>query len=40
MLAALRTEMRTRLRASPACDTAALCRAMEAFYRQVAGGQS
>ena len=40
MLAALRAEMRERLRASAACDTAALCRAMEAFYRQVAGGQS
>ncbi|MGH7152702.1 MAG: hypothetical protein ACREF3_02145, partial [Acetobacteraceae bacterium] len=31
-LAALRTGMRGRLRASPACDTRALCRAMEAFY--------
>jgi predicted O-linked N-acetylglucosamine transferase (SPINDLY family) len=39
MLAALRTGMRARLRASAACDTTALCRAMEAFYQQVASGQ-
>lgn len=31
-LAALRTGMRDMLRASPACDTRALCRAMEAFF--------
>jgi predicted O-linked N-acetylglucosamine transferase (SPINDLY family) len=39
MLAALRAEMRARLRASAACDTAALCRTMEAFYRQIAAGR-
>jgi predicted O-linked N-acetylglucosamine transferase (SPINDLY family) len=32
-LAALRQSMRDRLRASPACDTTALARALEAFFR-------
>jgi protein O-GlcNAc transferase len=36
MLAALRAGMRDRLRSSPACDTAGLCRAMETFYEQIA----
>lgn len=31
-LAALRTTMRTRLQASPACDVTGLCRALEALY--------
>jgi predicted O-linked N-acetylglucosamine transferase (SPINDLY family) len=36
MLARLRATMRARLLASPVCDTAGLCRAMEALYEQVA----
>jgi predicted O-linked N-acetylglucosamine transferase (SPINDLY family) len=36
MLADLRQTMRARLLASPACDTAGLCRAMETLYEQVA----
>jgi predicted O-linked N-acetylglucosamine transferase (SPINDLY family) len=36
MLARLRETMRARLLASPVCDTAGLCRAMEALYEQVA----
>ena len=32
MLAALRAEMREHLRASPVCDTATLCRSLEALY--------
>jgi predicted O-linked N-acetylglucosamine transferase (SPINDLY family) len=32
MLASLRSGMRERLRASPVCDTEALCRALEALY--------
>ena len=36
-LAPLRAELRDRLRASPACDAAGLCGAMEAFYEQLAG---
>jgi protein O-GlcNAc transferase len=39
MLAALRAGMRDRLRSSAACDTAALCRAMERFYQQIAAGE-
>jgi predicted O-linked N-acetylglucosamine transferase (SPINDLY family) len=39
MLAALRAGMRDRLRSSPACDTAGLCRAMEDFYEQIAVDQ-
>ena len=35
-LAALRAGMRARLAASPACDTAGLCRALERIYRQFA----
>ncbi len=35
-LAALRAGMRERLRASAVCDTATLCREMEAFYCRVA----
>jgi predicted O-linked N-acetylglucosamine transferase (SPINDLY family) len=35
-LASLRASMRDRLRASAICDTAALCRAMEAFYQTIA----
>ncbi len=38
-LAILRAEMRNRLRATAACDSAATCRAMEAFY-EVAAGRS
>jgi protein O-GlcNAc transferase len=40
LLAALRAEMRDRLRASPACDTMALCREMEAFYQHAAASLS
>jgi protein O-GlcNAc transferase len=36
-LAALRGALRDRLRASPACDSAGMCSAMEAFYERVAG---
>jgi predicted O-linked N-acetylglucosamine transferase (SPINDLY family) len=36
MLARLRETMRARLLASPVCDTAGLCRAIEALYRQAA----
>jgi protein O-GlcNAc transferase len=36
-LATLRAELRDRLRASPTCDAAGLCGAMEAFYERVAG---
>ena len=36
-LAILRAEMRNRLRATPACNSAATCLAMEAFYEIVAG---
>lgn len=36
-LASLRSNMRERLRASRACDTAALCRELEAHYRAIAG---
>jgi len=36
MLAALRAGLRERLRSSPACDTAGLCRAMESFYERIA----
>jgi hypothetical protein len=32
MLAALRAGMRERLRASAACDSATLCRSLEALY--------
>lgn len=39
-LAALRESMRVRLRTSPACDTAALARAMEQFYTDVAGNSA
>jgi protein O-GlcNAc transferase len=35
-LAALRAAMRDRLRTTPACDTAALCRSMENFYQHIA----
>lgn len=35
MLADLRHTVRARLLASPACDTAGLCRALEALYEQV-----
>jgi predicted O-linked N-acetylglucosamine transferase (SPINDLY family) len=37
MLAAMRTNMRARLAASPACDCERLCRALEDIYRRVAG---
>jgi predicted O-linked N-acetylglucosamine transferase (SPINDLY family) len=40
MLARLRETMRARLLASPACDAAGLCRAMEALYEQAAAGSS
>ncbi len=40
MLDAPRTAMRDRLRGSSACDTAALCRAMEIFYERVAAERS
>ncbi len=36
LLAVLRAGLRDRLRGSPACDTAGLARAMEAFYLQAA----
>jgi len=36
MLAALRAGLRTQLLASPACDTAALCRELEGHYRSMA----
>jgi predicted O-linked N-acetylglucosamine transferase (SPINDLY family) len=36
-LAALRTGMRARLKASAACDTAGLCRALEEIYQQSVG---
>ncbi len=36
-LAILRGELRDRLRASAACDSAGTCSAMEAFYERVAG---
>jgi predicted O-linked N-acetylglucosamine transferase (SPINDLY family) len=36
-LAALRQTMRTRLAASAACDTATLCRSLEAVYSGAAG---
>jgi len=39
MLAALRADMRDLLRGSAVCDTAALCRAMERFYQQIAAGE-
>jgi protein O-GlcNAc transferase len=39
-LAILRAEMRDRLRATAACDCAGMCRAMEAFYESVAGGDA
>jgi predicted O-linked N-acetylglucosamine transferase (SPINDLY family) len=35
MLAALRRGMREKLSASPACDAAGMCRALEEFYRQI-----
>jgi predicted O-linked N-acetylglucosamine transferase (SPINDLY family) len=35
MLARLRAGMRAKLSASAACDTVALCRAMERFYREI-----
>jgi protein O-GlcNAc transferase len=37
-LVAARASMRARLSASAACDTARLCREMEAFYAAIAGG--
>jgi protein O-GlcNAc transferase len=37
MLARLRAGMREQLRASAICDADGLCRAMEAFYTQIAG---
>jgi predicted O-linked N-acetylglucosamine transferase (SPINDLY family) len=37
MLSALRAGMRDKLRASPACDSAALCRALEGIYEGLAG---
>ena len=39
-LARLRKSMRDRLRESPACDTAALARAMEEVYRRLSGEAS
>jgi hypothetical protein len=36
MLAAMRTEMRARLRASAACDAAGLCSCLERFYETLA----
>ncbi len=36
-LAAIRSGLRERVAASPACDTGALCRALEAIYREEAG---
>ncbi len=39
-LTALRTTMRARLRASPVCDSAGLCRALERLYRGKRGGFS
>ncbi|MGD9880262.1 MAG: tetratricopeptide repeat protein [Reyranella sp.] len=36
-LAVLRADMRARLAASAACDTAGLCRALEQIYRQAVG---
>jgi predicted O-linked N-acetylglucosamine transferase (SPINDLY family) len=40
MLAGLRGEMRSRLMASPACDTAALAREMERFYLSAVRGEA
>jgi len=40
MLAALRTSMRDRLSASPACDSAGLCRALERLYEEAAAQSS
>lgn len=37
ILSEMRTRMRARLAASPVCDCASLCRALEDIYRQVAG---
>lgn len=40
MLGALRSGMRDRLRGSLACDTSALCRAMETFYERIVAERS
>jgi predicted O-linked N-acetylglucosamine transferase (SPINDLY family) len=38
MLASLRAGMRQKLAASPVCDTAGMCRAMERFYLEISAG--
>ncbi len=39
MLASLRGGMRAKLAASPVCDAAGMCRALERFYRQISAGE-